>query len=262
MLRSRHFFALVASAMLAACTTTSGDNTIVVLHNQLPAAGCVLSADVNGAFRSAGRMDLYQWVPGAESTGYILTPLVANYAFAKSDQPQEIMRRTVLVRGAHVDLKFNDATFMTADDQAALDAAGLLHFDVRFAGAIPPNQSLAAFTFQTIPAGVFDAIRRKYDGLTKLGPDVDMIASVVIYGDLGSGSIESSAFEFPVTACDGCLTNLAGECSALSTDFKARTGGVCSVMQDDVIDCCTDSTDTTKPPLLICPAVKPVGPGA
>jgi hypothetical protein len=255
MLRSRLLF-VVASAMLAACTTSSGDNTIVVLHDQLPASGCVLTADVNGAFRSAGRMDLHRWVPGMQPEGYILTPLVANYAVADETIPTELMRRTVLVRGAHVDIKFNSNAVMSDADQQALDDAGLLHFDVRFAGAIAPNMALAAFTFQAVPAGVFDAIKRKYEGLAKPAPDVDMLASVVIYGDIGSGAIESSAFEFPVTACDGCLTNMVGPCEMVPTTFMARTGGVCSALQDDVIDCCTDSVGG-----LLCPAAAPAPTG-
>lgn len=254
MLRSSCLFLAVAAAATG-CAANQGDNSIIVLRNEAPQSGCLLTADLSGASLSSGVMDLFSWNVGHTAFGYTLTPVVENLAAADTANLDIVRRRTALMQGAHVDISFNSNTFMSDADQAALDQAGLLHFDSRFSGAITPNQGLAAFSFQVVPAGVFDAIKTKYKALEmQMGasiPTVDMVVHVVLYGMVNDGSFQSEPFDYPVTACEGCLTNLMGSCATVPSSFMARTGGACFTPQDGVIDCCTDITTGA----LDCPAV-------
>jgi hypothetical protein len=254
MLRSSFLFLAVAIAS-AACAADQGDKSIILLRNQAPQNGCVISADLSGAGLSSGVMDLYAWPAGHATFGYTLTPLIENLATADVANLDLVRRRTALLQGAHVDISFNSNAFMTDSDQSALDQAGLLHFDSRFAGAVEPNQGTAAVSFQIVPAAVFDAIKVKYQALEGQMnvsiPSVDMVVKVVLYGMQNDGAFEAEPFEYPVTACDGCLTVTHGLCSSLLNTFMSRTGGACYVPQDGVVDCCID--DTTMTP--VCPAV-------
>jgi hypothetical protein len=252
MLRSCALFA--ASALFAACTTSSGDTTILMLRNQAPAAGCVITADPNAAFIPSGRLDVELLKPNGVPQGYLLTPVVQNVAVADLANQAQVAQRTALIQGAHVDITFLSSDVVTDADQQMLDSMGLLHFDARFAGAVPPNASVSTYSFELIPAGVIDMVTGRlqtFSGGTGRKPDVTMIAKVVVFGQLGGGTVEAPAFDYPVTACDGCMTNDVGPCAALSSSFMAHTGGACSFYQDGVLDCCEDGAQ------FVCPAVRP-----
>jgi hypothetical protein len=227
-----------------------------LLRNQQPQLGCLITADLSGAGLSSGVMDLGDWQVGRVAFGYQLTPLAENLAAADTANLDLVRRRTALVQGAHVDLTFNASTVLTDADIASFDQAGLLHFDTRFSGAIPPNQGLAAFSFQIVPPQIFDAIRTKYIALEGQAgaaiPTVDMLAHIVVYGTINDGGFTSEPFDYPISACDGCLKVDRGPCSTLPLGFIARTGGACTLNQDGVIDCCDDMTKT---PSLVCPAM-------
>jgi hypothetical protein len=244
--------ATAAAAALAGCTTTEGDNTVLILHNEAPGDGCVVTTDNVSATRPSGIMDLALWQPGFQTFGYRLTPVVQNFAVADAANLTLVKQRTAQVLGAHVDLTFSNNNVLTDADQATLEAAGVLHFDSRFSGTIPPNNGLAVYDFGVVPAAVFDAIATKYAGATKAPPAVDVVAQVVIYGNINDGTFASEPFFYPVTACYGCMTNNAGLCASLSSSFMAHTGGACFLPQDGLVDCCDDGTGH-----LVCPAVAP-----
>jgi hypothetical protein len=247
--------ALAATAALVGCKTNQGDNAVLIVHNQVPQANCVLTADSSSGSRSAGIMDLDLWHVGQVAFGYELTPLVENFSIADLSNNDLVRRRTAIVQGAHVDITIGGTT-LSSSDISSLDAAGLLHFDSRFSGSVPPNQGFATFGFEVIPPGVFDAIKTKFATLEQMPnasiPPVDMLVQVVIYGTVNDGSFETDPFTYPVTTCDGCLTNILGNCTNLPSGGMIRTGGACQLLQDETIDCCIDTTKTNSP--LLCPA--------
>jgi len=237
----------IAAAGLAGCAADAGDASLLVLHNQAPSSGCTLSADKTGAFIAAGYLDLNSSV-GSTSTvgqGYLMTPLLENTAFADTADPTATARRTAVIHGAHVDISF--VSGIDAATQSALEAQGLTQFDALFAGAIDPNYGLTTFAFDAIPADVLNGI---LNANPAGGFEVGMVATITIYGEIGGNPIESNAFAFPITVCDGCLLDDRGPCSMLNTSFTPREGGACAPNQDGVTDCCTDPQG-----VLLCPAV-------
>lgn len=260
MLRSSFLVGVAASALFAGCANNTGDTTVLILHNQAPAAGCLTTADQGGATLSSGLFDLTvlrQFGVTNVEFGYKLTPTAINDSFADPAQVGAIARRTFIVQGAHVDIAFTDTNGLSQADQDQLAAMGLTHFDARFGGAIMPNGGLASFSFEVIPAPIMTAILAKYPAPTNGSPydpfpDIHMVATIQLFGDMNGGQIESSIFDYPVTACDGCLTTSLGLCSTVPTTFMpAHTGGACLLGQDGAVDCCVDDA-TLKP---VCPAV-------
>ena len=241
----------VAAAGLAGCVANSGDQPLLVLHNQVPQSGCVLTADNNGSFLAAGIVDVGALrQAGATSVrGYFLTPLVENTAFADTTDPSATLNRTAVVNGAHVSIDFLDPS----------EATGTTQFDARFAGAIDPNDGLTTFGFEAVPADVLNGILANHPADTPYTPfaDIGLIASITVYGDMGGNSIESNTFEYPISVCDGCLTSYVGLCSALPSGYQARTGGACYSNQDGILDCCLDDSGAA-----VCPATPPATGGA
>jgi hypothetical protein len=251
--------AALTTAALAGCQVNTGDSTVLILHNQSPAMGCVLTSDTSSAFLAAGTLDIFNARISQiqrVNQGYFLTPLAENFAFADTMNPQQISDRTFIAQGAHVDITFSNTDVLTAADQDQLASQGLTHFDVRFAGAILPNQSTTAFGFEVVPADVFNLILKENPftpgtNYTPLG-SVQMLVTIRLFGLMGGGSHESQDFTYPVTICDTCLIDDVGLCSTLQSGFMARTGGACTSDQDGVTDCCDDASGN-----LICPAVAP-----
>jgi hypothetical protein len=249
--------AAIAAAGLAGCVADGGDATLLVLHNQAPASGCVIDSSKTAPFLAAGVIDVspYRADGSSAGRGYFLTPLVENTSFADTSDPAAVGRRTAIVKGAHVDISFLDTSEFDATAQAQLQADGLTQFDAIFAGSIEPNYGLTSFGFDAVPAGLLDAIVANHpytsgDPYTPFA-DVGMIVTIKVFGVVGGNSIESNEFAYPVTVCDECLISDVGDCSVLDPSFSARDGGACAVNQDGVTDCCEDLTNNT----LLCPAV-------
>jgi hypothetical protein len=209
-----------ALALAAGCTTESGES-MVILHNQVPGEGCILSGDPADTFVSRGVIDV------AASEGYVFTPVVES-RIARND-------RLIALRGADVELSFPDSFSADVDE-------GLIRFSQAFSGTIDPLGTVG-LGFVIIPRGLLDEIAGRLNG-----GSVQVTAEVVVFGDLDGSDVESVPFIYPVDVCEDCLKIDRGECSALPDDFEAEQGGACNPLQDDVADCCTsDGVD-------VCPA--------
>ena len=251
---------LIAAVLAVGCKVDTGDTTVLVLHNEAPQLNCTLTSDTTSAFLAAGTVDIFQArISGITriTRGYFLTPLVENLAVADTTNLQQIGDKTFIAQGAHVDITFGNTLVLSQADQDMLASEGLTHFDARFAGAVMPNGGLSTFGFEAVPADIFNLILNHNPSsgppYTPLA-DVDMLITIRLFGLMGGGPHESVDFTYPVTVCDTCLTDDVGPCSSLPQGFMARTGGVCSAIQDGVMDCCSDATGA-----LICPAVAPAG---
>jgi len=231
--------AAAATAALSGCVDR-GDEALLLLRNQLPGQGCMISASEDDPFVAAGTIDTASAQAGV---GYMMTPLVANTT--STDRATDL-QRTIIVQGADVDLSFPSGTLFDATELQQLRDDALTRFRVRFSGSVKPNGGTASFGFELVPSPLLTRIDAKLTG----GNDRALVlGQVVIFGEMGGGRIESQEFIYPVTVCRGCLVNDVGACAAIPGGFDAREGSPCNPYQDGVVDCCQSAGG------LVCPAV-------
>lgn len=228
-------------AALGGCAASGGDESILVLKNVAPptsttAGACTFSPAETEAGLLRGVLDT------SAHTSYEFTAQLKSRITADAGQ---VDARTILLRGANVDLAFTDATLLTADELADLKKRNLLHFMSQFSAPLGPNGGLTDAPFELIPAGVAAVV----DG--KLGATTTVVqAKFTVVGDLAGGDVSSQAFSYSVTLGHGILLDDNGPCAMLKTSFAARPGNPCFPGQDAVVDCCTNPAGTA-----VCPAV-------
>lgn len=228
--------AAAAAAALAGCVD-SGNEPIVILQNQAPTMTCAPSASETDTYRPAGRIDVRSPI------GYVFTPVARNFTQAVSGQEQQ---RIAFVRGARIDLRFQDTELFDAATRDALRAEGLTRFEVPFSASINPGGT-TSMVFEILPAELLERIApRLPDAL-----DQTLIyADVRLFGVIGSADFVGDAFQYPITVCNGCTTNVLAACSSLDASFApTNRGSVCNPYQDDVVDCCVEGST------VVCPAV-------
>jgi hypothetical protein len=108
----------------------------------------------------------------------------------------------------------------------------------RFAGSLMPGGTLgASFTIlDPSQVAILDNI--------VAGGDIEVVARVVVYGDVEGGYVESKPFEYPITLCSGCLAIDVGSC-ATAQEPDAANGQLCFPGQNVGVECCDG----------ICPAI-------
>jgi hypothetical protein len=229
----------VCLVSLAACVG-SGDETVVILNNQVPGDGCVLTPDESGLSVQSGAID---YASGDFRAGYLFTPLVKNYATAADDS--EARRHIAFVNGAHVTIHFVDE-----DLEAEYAGTDLARFEVPFSGRIDPA-GVAQFGFELVPAALINAVKPSGAGTgTTPAESTLVLVDVSIFGTLNSGSFETQSYRFPVEICDRCLDRVIASCDALPQTFVPdNVGGVCNPYQDSITDCCSGTGGD------VCPAV-------
>lgn len=219
-----------ALALAAGCTTDAGES-MIILQNQVPEAGCVIPTDEGSVFRGAGRIDV------RAGEGYVFTPLVRSLVLAAGSSP-----RVIAVRGADVDVTFPDGFFSAAEEDELRDDR-LTRFSQAFSGSLLPDGGVTSFGFVTVPRGLLD---RLGDALGD-GEEVQLTTEVSIFGDLDGGDVSSDPFIYPIIVCDGCMTIDNGDCAAIGDDFEPSLGGECNALQDVAVDCCSSGDQ------LVCP---------
>jgi len=232
--------AITLAVATAASCASQGDEVLLLLRNQLPGTGCLISASENDPFVSQGTIDT---AAAGSGRGYVMTPLVANTT--TTDRATEL-QRTIIIQGADIDLSFPDTALFDATELQRLRSSALTRFRVRFAGSVKPNGGTASFGFEVVPAELIREIA------TKLGTGaVDrtlVMVQAVVFGEMGGGRVESQKFSYPVTVCRGCLVGSLGACASLPSGTDANQGGACNPFQDEPVDCCELGT------ALRCPA--------
>jgi hypothetical protein len=228
---------LLLAVGVAACVE-SGDESIVILQNQAPGPGCVVSASDSAAYIGAGVID------ARSASGYVLTPVAENFSAATGDS---VRQRTAFVRGIRVDLSIpvRDGGPITADEVTALRAADLLRFEVAYAARIEPGGT-TSMQFEIVPRELLERL-----GETISGDDsVLVLADLRLVGVYGDGStFTGTVFRYPVEVCEGCLANDLGACTSITRDDVVNVGGHCNPAQDLAVDCCSSGE------ALVCPAV-------
>jgi hypothetical protein len=230
---------LALSTMLVAGSCADNQWSIIIRQNQAPETGCVVSGDLQSAYRPSGVLDIGDFGTDV-NIGYVFTPVVSSGLRANINQPND---NIVIIEGAHVTLR-SDGSELSNQAITALEGQSLTRRDHKTSGSIDPQGSLGMLFF-AIDDGQAVALRDVVE------PDaaVQLIASVSVYGYVDGSSVESPEFDYPITVCEGCLVSNFGDCSALPTSFQGSPGGECNPFQDVPLGCCTVSGSS------VCPAI-------
>lgn len=224
---------------LVACAD-SGDEGIYVLNNSAVSGDtCALTGSPMQAMVGHGLINVNS--PSA----YVMTPLIQSRI--QSVEGVDDTSKTIQLRGADIRLTIKavsierDGNFMVTQPETALPG-----FSVLFSGAVAPGGSVNAFV-DLIPPGTIRQIAQMSGAdLNADSLNSEVLAELVIKGDLGGTSIESQPFFYPVTICNDCVIVNNGACPmALAAP---RAGNACNPYQDGVVDCCVDASSN-----LICP---------
>jgi hypothetical protein len=246
---------------LAGCVADGGDEGLVVRDNLAPeATSCSFTPQPTSPFISRGTVHTRTPSP------YLLSPLIESRITAPMGQESA---RTVSLMGAKIDLAIGPITVEDAegaitfsctadgagacyDDAAreALAASGTTKFRSLFSAPLAPNGGFSTATFDLVPTLAVREIERKA-GTLPAGARLhaQVVATAVIYGQLGGSEVQSPPFVYPVAVCNDCVVNVVGACADTPTTFMPRVGNPCNSYQDGTVDCCTSSTG------LVCPAV-------
>jgi hypothetical protein len=232
--------ALVAGA---GCLANGGDEGMLVLRNIVPMAtttGCTYNSTAAEFGLAQGSLSVTA-PTGFQLVGYHVIAQLQSRITADTGQESQ---RTILLRGANIDIAFPGSPLFSAAELSSLASSGLTHFMAPFSGFLLPNGSLADAPFELIPADLAAAVGAKpnFTG-------VQALATFQVVGALGGGDVTSQKFRYPVAFVPEKYIVDNGACSALSSSFKPRTGDLCNLGQDGATDCCTDQGH------LVCPAV-------
>lgn len=239
---------IVFAAALGACVASNGDEGIFITKNVAPGAGCTFTGAADEQFLAHGTYALGAPAP------YQFHPQMQSRITAETGQEDA---RTILLRGARVDLEFADTTLFTAAELATLKTSGATHFKSLFSAPLLPNGGITDGSFDLIPVALGDAVTAKAGA----GFRTEVIAKVVVFGDMSGDEVTSQEFQFPVTLCADCVTNLltspAGAPLAcpVPDGTTVSPGNECNPFQDGTVDCCLQTDGTALCPAPIAPPV-------
>jgi len=236
--------ALVAVASLAplggGCVADGSDGGILVLRNVHADSNCMTSASETETSVASGNLDLLS--PGG---GYLFIAQLKSRITAVTGQEDQ---RTIITRGANIDITFPDSAVFTAAELADLKASHLTHFMQPFAASLAPNGGIVDAPFELITTDLAARIAAKTDPTRSFS--VQAVATFTVVGDMSGQSVSSQAFTFPVTIGNKLTVNLLGTCPLAKGSATPRPGYACNPGQDGIVDCC----GTLGAPLT-CPAI-------
>lgn len=238
---TRALVPLMFAAALGACVADNGDEGIFILKNVKPEAGCVFTASATSPFITRGQVSVFS------PDGYQLHPQMKSRITAAVGQEDQ---RTVITRGARIDLEIVDKALETAMGGAAsLQSMGITKFEIPFTAPISPNGGITDGSFELITRRFLDEVVRASGANDTATPfRTEIMATVVVYGDMAGAEVTSNPFRYPVTICNDCVANVLGACP-LPMDTVIREGNACNAYQDDPVDCCLQGTE------VVCPAI-------
>ncbi len=239
---SRSLTTMLLLTALGACTADSGDEGIFITKNvAAPDTGCTFAASESSPFLAHGTFSIYS------TSAYQLHPQMKSRVTATAAQEDA---RTILLRGARVELEFADPNLFSATEIADMRAQGVTRFETLFSAPLPPTGGIADGDVDLIPVSVLDRIIAKRPEVLSLTGEsfrTELIAKVVVFGDMSGSEVTSQEFQYPVTVCNDCVANVLGTCP-LPAGTTTRKGNACNPYQDGTADCCSMGND------VICPA--------
>jgi len=251
-------FISVLATVGVGCVAASGDESFILRQNLATtsdAVSCAFIADLNAASLTRGQIALDSPTP------YLFHPLFESRIVAAEGKDS---LRTVFLKGANVELvigpidEIDDAGTVTTDPTTET-----IRFRSLFSAPLPPNGGLVTAEYDLVPLSALDSIRQRTNPNNRIHAQIT--ATTTAFGDYYGDQIESAPFQFPVTVCNDCITNILTEVDPTvmpQTDppttravqcptaiqNEPRLGNACNAFQDGVVDCCLDGT------ALVCPA--------
>lgn len=237
---------LVLTVALGACVAENGDEGIFITKNVAPGEGCSFAASSTSPFIAHGTFSINS--PSA----YQLHPQMKSRVTAAEGQTDA---RTVIVRGARIELSFADPSLFSTSELDEMRSSGITRFETRFTAPLPPNGGLADGDVDMIQTSLLDRLIAKNPAIANPGGErfrAEVIASVRVFGDMSGNEITSQEFQYPVTICNDCVTNILGACP-LPAGTDPALGNACNPYQDGVVDCCSQGNDIICPPSIASP---------
>lgn len=227
----RAFIMISLTAALSACAADNGDQGILITKAVAPGDNCTFTASSGELFVGHGEIE------AGSPSAYRMYPQMQSRITATTGQEDQ---RTILLRGARVDIAFADSTL------DSLKADGLTKFEQLFSAPLRPG-GITDGAFDLVPAELLKAIRTaKGTGAFR----TELITTFSVYGDMSGSEITSQDFQFPVTVCNGCVAHNVGLCSEIPMGTTGAPGNSCNVFQDGSVDCCALASGE-----LLCPLV-------
>jgi hypothetical protein len=238
MVRANVVSLILGAALAAGCAENPLSIQIRQNNAPDPDEGCISKAEADTPGQPKGVLDVAD-VGLIFDLGYTMLPQVVNGQAANSANPND---NVFIVEGAKVEL-----TAVNSDaSRTFISGLGdLARVDVKTSGSISPGGGVAGLVVGIIDDTQAVAMR----GLLQPNTAVQVVADVIIYGNVEGSYIESSHFYYPITVCHGCLTRDLGDCSTVLASYVPAGGGICGARQDGYLECCTSSG------ALVCPAV-------
>jgi len=233
-----HLWALVSLALVA-CVDTGDEGIYVVTNTAVTGATCSLSGDPSQPQIGHGTINSISLLP------YVMTPLIQSRILPVDGVDEA--SKTVQLRGADVKLTLKavslenplDGSFTNTNPNSKLGEP----FSLLFSGAVKPGATVNSFV-DIIPVAQLRAIGAMAgDNII----NAEVLAEVVIKGELNGNEIKSQPFYYPVTVCNNCVINVVGDCPMMGAP---REGNACNPAQDGIVDCCR-IPNTVQP---TCPA--------
>jgi hypothetical protein len=235
--------AILLTGTLGACTANSGDESFIVRDNLAPnESACMFTTDLGAASISRGIITTKTTVP------YLLNPLLESRIVAA--QGKESLR-TILVKGAHIDLTVGPTEVITPSTGAVTvdTTTRTYQFDSLTSAALPPNGGLATAQFDGVSLAAIADVR------AAAGSNIvhaQATVKAVVFGDFYGEELDSNAFQYPVTICNDCVIGATfPNCTMIPAGSMVRAGNPCSPFQDGIVDCCLDVNNANA---LVCPA--------
>jgi hypothetical protein len=231
---------LSAALMLVGCASQGDEGMTVINNTAVSGDQCTLTGDLSQPFKSHGL------IYGLSPLGYTLTPLISSRVQMGMEVNADILQKTIFLRGADVTLTLKAVSVESGGQYTVTQKDTLVEqFGVLFAGSLPPAGSVNV-GFEVIPPATLRTILGMSGAPAGANINAEVLASVVIRGDLGGDEITSNTFEYPISVCTNCVVVNNGACPMAGVP---RTGDACNPFQDGIVDCCTDASGS-----LICPA--------
>jgi hypothetical protein len=234
----------LVAALGAGCVDDSSDGGIFISKAVAPSDSCSFSSTAAEPFLPHGVWSVHS------TGGYQLFPQMTSRITADDTQ---VDQRTIILQGARVDIEITDDELAGELDLQALQDAGITKFQSRFTAPLSPNGGITDGAVELITPELIDAIAAVRPDLRSTAEDrpvfrTELLASIVVFGDMTGDEVTSQKFTFPVTLCNDCVVNILGACP-LPADSAPRTGNACNPYQDGSLDCCVEADGA-----LTCPA--------
>jgi hypothetical protein len=234
----------------------TGDEGMIILGNTALASGsttCTFTGQLGQPYISSGQINT------ATNAGYLFNPLLQSNITAPMGSE---LIKTITLTGADVALTVESVTMSNIDTNAPITpptitlASADSAFQALFGGTLPPNEGTSNVSFPIIPLSAINSIYTQAAPTASEALNVTVEAHITVYGNLGGSRIDALPFDYPVTVCNDCVIDIAGNCPVMTA---AAAGNPCNQYQDIDVECCLSPDGSGEE--LLCGSNAPTGSG-